>query len=132
MVILLDLVERGEGWKIVLGLVGPRNHWDRWLGHDANVGVGLAVSFPVIVILAAHLRIFLNLLPTSFAACHGTAHGAGHHATEGDQDSGGENNVSSPRHVRDEEEDVDQEGQQANEEGDDKEDEKDEEVSCRV
>jgi hypothetical protein len=126
LIILLGLFVGRKGRKDVFRLVGPRDHWDRRLVCHANVNVGFAVGFSIIIVFAAHFRILLDLLPTGLAACHGAAHSAGDDTTEGNQDSSGENNIGSPGHVRSKEENVDQEGQEADEEGDDKKNKEDE------
>lgn len=131
LVILLDLLKGGERGQVVgpSSLVGASHKRDR--GLASNIDSRLVV-FPVVVVLAAHLGILLDLLPTGLAAGHSTAHSTCGDTAEGDQDRGSEDDPCPPSHVGDKDENVDDEGQEADEEGDDNQDEKDEQVSRRV
>jgi hypothetical protein len=92
-------------------------------GLTGRDNCGLVLRFSVVIVLSAHLGITGDHLLARFSARDGSSHCAGHNSTDQYHDGGGEYNVRPPRHVRNEDKHIDQEGKQTNEKVDDKEDE---------
>lgn len=122
------LLERGEGREGVGTAARTARHGDRRRNIKAN---GL-VCFPVVVVLPAHLGILCDLLPAVLAADKRTTHGTGDYTTNEHYDGGCQYDVRAPAQVRDEEQDVDDEGAETHQERDDSEHEKGEKIPRRV
>jgi hypothetical protein len=101
-------------------------------GSTAIDGGDGAGALAIVEVLPIHLGVLCNASLAGLAADEGSAHGTGDDATGGNQDGGGQDQIGTPGHVGDEQEDVDEEWQQGENEGQDAEDEDAEQVAGGV
>lgn len=80
----------------------------------------------------AHVCVLLNALLASLATDQCPPHGACHYTGANDEDSSAQHDPASPLHMRNEKQDIDQEGEESDEESREGKDEEGEEVSRRM
>lgn len=89
----------------------------RGRGRHAGKGAahGLHVGLAVVVVFAAHFGILGNLSPAGLSTDHGGTHGKCYNGATEDDDGGGEDEVGAKGHVRQKEDNVDDESDNGDE-----------------
>lgn len=131
LVVLGATFERCKSWQIIVRTaVGAAKSRHRRLCRKGRHGLRLA--FAIVVVLAAHFGVFSNPILARLSADNGSAHEEGHDSPNGNHNSRRKNKVGAKGLVRDEKENIDNEGGNRDQEIDEDEDKEHEEKPRRV
>jgi len=99
------------------------------IGHQTLI---LHVVRVVVVVGTIHFGIFGDTLLASLSRYQSPSHGAGNNARGNDENGSCQNDPSSPLHVRNEQQNIDQESQESNQQGGESQNEKSQQIARRV